>query len=220
MSPRGWSAASAGGPFIKEGGKGKSSRKPSDKTDGGKDGNGLEGNAEKGNGGKADGRKHGNRLEKNVEKSDKGKGRQIEEAGEAEVGEGEEVDREEGNEVCALQKMATAHDYCCKVTEALFHQICLWRPEAIRKCKGGTMPYKHLPKFALDNQVRLFGWPVECVLHFPGNPLFDVDKILKREWEHLHASTSDKTMGIEPWSPGASELCPFVEYLLIMEHIS
>jgi len=221
MSPRGRSAASAGGPFIKEGGKGKSSRKPNDKADGGKDSNGLEGNAEKGDGGKTDGGKRSNGLEKNAEKSDKGKGRQIEEAGDAEDGEGEECDGEEGNEVCAPQKMAAAHDYRRQVTETLLHQIRLWRPEAVRKRKGGTMPYKHLPKFALDNQVRLFGWPVERILHFPGDPSFDVDKMLKREWEHLwRAGISDKSMGIEPWSPGTSELRPFMEYLLIMECIS
>lgn len=67
------------------------------------------------------------------------------------------------------------------------------------------MPYKHLPKFALDNQVRLFGWPVDRVPQFPGEPSFDVDKVRKREWEYLRqAGVVDKTMGIEGWSAGMS----------------
>ena len=41
------------------------------------------------------------------------------------------------------------------------------------------------PTFALDNHIWLFGWPVECVPHFLGDPLFDGDKMVKREWEHL-----------------------------------
>jgi predicted RecB family nuclease len=72
------------------------------------------------------------------------------------------------------------------------------------------MPYKHLPKFALDNQVRLFGWPVERVPRFPGDPSFDIDKMLKREWEYLwQAVVLDKSIGIEPWSAGTSEFHSF-----------
>ena len=67
------------------------------------------------------------------------------------------------------------------------------------------MPYKHLPKFALDNQVRLVGWPVDCVPQFPGEPSFDIDKVWKREWQHLwQARVVEKMMKVEPWSASMS----------------
>jgi hypothetical protein len=140
-------------------------------------------------------------------KVDKGKGRDREaKVAEVESGEGEEVDGEEEVEVGRRLKMSAAHDYRRQVTEALIYQLRLWRPEAVHKRKGGTMPYKHLPKFAFDNQVRLFGWPVGSIPQFPGEPSFDVDKVRKGEWQHLwQAGVVDKTMGIEPWSASMSE---------------
>ena len=154
----------------------------------------------------ADVKKGNSRGERKPEgKVDKGKGREREGAAGVEGGESEEVDGGEDSEGGAVQKLSAAHDYRRQVTEALLYQLRLWRPEAVRKRKGGTMPYKHLPKFALDNQVRLFGWPVDRVPQFPGDLSFDVDKMLKREWEHLwRAACVDKSMGIEPWFAGMS----------------
>ena len=188
---RGRSATSAAGTFMKEGGKGESSRKPNDKDSGGKRSN-----------------KAGRGPEGEV---DKGKGEEIEQAGGVDDGEGE-GDQGAENEVRAPQKLTAAHDYRHGVTDALLVQLCHWRPEAIRKCKGGMMPYKHFPMFALDNHIRLFGWPVERVLHFPGNPLFDVDKMVKREWEHLwQVGIVKQDMGIETWSAGMSEFYLYSE---------
>ena len=68
------------------------------------------------------------------------------------------------------------------------------------------MPYKHFPTFTLDNHIQLVGWPVEKVPWFPGNSLFDVDKMLKRQWEHLwQAVIAKKCMAIETWSAGMSK---------------
>jgi hypothetical protein len=187
ISLRGRSAALGGGPFIAEGRGGKSSGRSSDKSKAGKPN-------DKGKR-KAEGR------------TDKGKGREREaEVAEVESGEGEEVDGEEGVEVGGPLKMSAAHDYRRQVTEVLLNQVRLWRPEAHRKRTGGTMPYKHFPKFALDNQVRLFGWPVDRVPQFPGDLSFDVDKVRKREWQHLwQAGVVDKTMGVQAWSAGMSQ---------------
>jgi len=176
-----------GGPFITEGGWGKSSGKSGDKSKIGMPSD-----------------KGGRKAEGKVEKG-KGQERGAEVA-EVESGKGEEVDGEDEVEVGGQLKMSAAHDYRRQVTEALLYQLRLWRPEAVRKRKGGTMPYKYLPKFALDNQVRLVGWPVDCVPQFPGESSFDVDKVRKREWQHLwQAGVVEKTMKVEPWSAGMSQ---------------
>lgn len=171
---------------MKEGRKAGSGRRPSDKDGGGKRSN-----------------KAGREPEGKV---DKGKGRGTEQAVDVDGGESDEGDEEAENEVRTQQRLTAAHDYRRGVTDALLGQLRRRRPEAVRKRKGGTMPYKHFPTFALDNHVRLVGWPVENVPRFPGDSLFDVDKMWKREWEYLwQAAVVNQFMRIESWSAGMSK---------------
>ena len=174
---------------MKEGRKAGSGRKPSDKNGSGKhsnkagrepegkvNGSGRQPNDKDGSG------KCSNKVGREPEgKVNKGKGQGTEQAAGIDNGESDEGDEGAENEVYTRQRLTTAHDYHHGVTDTLLGQLHCWRPEAIQKCKGGTMPYKHFLTFALDNHVWLVGWPVENVPRFPGDLLFDMDKMWKRE---------------------------------------
>jgi hypothetical protein len=104
------------------------------------------------------------------------------------------------------------------IAKRLLLQAIEANPGAARK----GFPFKFFVGWAFRYELMLEGWLVDTCPTFPGDPLFQPDKIQRRQWRKMwDALFEAKTLRVRRWTPGSFVLLfvkqPSVNYMCSTE---
>lgn len=89
------------------------------------------------------------------------------------------------------------------ITKRLLLQAIEANPDAGRK----GFPFKYFIGWAFKYELALEGWPVDICPTFPGDPLFQPDKIQRHQWRKMWGLLFEaKTLRVRCWTLGSSFL--------------
>lgn len=98
---------------------------------------------------------------------------------------------------------STKEEYHSLVSAELVRQLMELAPVAMGKRVSKSFPYKLWGQFALENRLRIKGWPMNDVAVYPGDRNLKLSELVIREWRVLfNAVLVSGRLCIERWAAG------------------